>query len=350
MRVKTPVLATEFKPKGSSELLVAANGEINASNKKDLLQRGLQLAMAAGRGEVETSAMRNERAFKHRQLVEAIFNSPETHKELGEVMAQNLYATSNRRGFARKFLARQELTQGESPRVKLRNKDTTVVYSTSPTRVETQVVRDKLFTPPEIDLEARPYIEQREINTSAGDVLEEKYTEAMEAIMVGEDRLWYMQANETVGILNDLTIVSGTLTPLTLAEVRNQVTRWNLPAAHVLMASDLYADIIGDSSFIAAIEPVSRHELIMTGELAVLYGMAITTDGYRHQEHRVLSAGEFFVISDQVTHGTYTDRGGIDTEVLTPATEKIPGRGWYMHESYSSVIANARSVAKGIRR
>ncbi len=350
MRVKTPVLATEFKPRGSSELLVASNGEINASNKKDLLQRGLQLAMATARGDVETSSMRNERANKHRQLVEAMFNSPDVHKELGEVMAQNLYATSNRRGFARKFLARQELTQGETPRVKLRNKDTTVVYSTSPTRVETQVVRDKLFTPPEIDLEARPYIEQREINTSAGDVLEEKYTEALEAIMVGEDRLWYMQANETVGILNDLTIVSGTLTPLTLAEVRNQVTRWNLPASNVLMASDLYADIIGDSSFIQAIEPVSRHELIMTGELATLYGMSITTDGYRHQEHRVLSAGEFFVISDPVTHGVYTDRGGIDTEVLTPATEKIPGRGWYMHESYSSVIANARSVAKGIRR
>lgn len=350
MKSKTPVLVTEFRPRGSSELLVASNGEINASNKKDLLQRSLQLATAAARGEVETSEQRNARAFKHRQLVEAMFNSPEVHRELGEIMAQNLYATSNRRGFARKFLARQELTQGETPRVKLREKDTTVVYSTSPTRVETQVVRDKLFTPPEVDLQSRPYVEQREINTSAGDVLEEKYTEAMEAIMVGEDRMWYRQANESVGIVNDLTIVSGTLTPLTLAEVRNQVTRWNLPAAHVLMASDLYADIIGDASFIQAIEPVSRHELIMTGELAVLYGMAITTDGYRHNQHRVLSAGEFMVISDASTHGSYTDRGGIDTEVLTPATEKIAGRGWYMHESFSCVIANARSIAKGIRR
>jgi hypothetical protein len=83
------------------------------------------------------------------------------------------------------------------------------------------------------------------------------------------------------------------------------------------MASDLYNDIIGDTDFIQAIEPVARHELIMTGELAVLYGMAITSDAYRHPEHRVLSQGEFFAISDATTHGQYTDRGGIDTEIRT---------------------------------
>ncbi len=350
MKFKSPVLATEFRAPGSMEMIVASNGEVNAGSKKELLSRTLQLLTAQSQGKVETAAERNANAVRNKHLVEAIFNSPEAHRELGEVMAQNLYATSNRRGFARKFLARQELTQGDMPRVKLRRKDVSVVYSTSPTRVESQIVRDKLFTPPEIDLEARPYIEQRELNTSAGDVLEEKYTEAMEAIMVGEDRLWYQGANAAVGIDNDLIVVSGTLTPLTLAEVRNQVTRWNLPAANLLIASDLYGDIIGDPSFIQAIEPVSRHELIMTGELAVLYGMSITTDGYRHPEHRVVGRGEFFVISDQATHGMYTDRGGIDSEVLTPATEKIAGRGWYMHESYSSVIANTRSVAKGIRR
>jgi hypothetical protein len=216
--------------------------------------------------------------------------------------------------------------------------------------VESQIIRDKVFYPPEVSIEARPFVQQHEINTSASDVLEEKYAEAMEGIMVGEDRLWYKQANEAVGLENDLSIISGTLTPLTLMEVRQQVARWNLPVPSLLMASDLYVDIVGDTTFIAAIEPVARHELIMTGELAVLYGMAITSDAYRHQEHRVLSAGEFFAISDQQTHGQYTDRGGIDTEVLTGATEKMAGRGWWMHESYSSIIANARSVAKGIRR
>lgn len=350
MRSKTPVLATEFKFAGSNESAVGRNGELNASNKRELMQKQLQLLQASAQGQIETADARHERSRKSRQLVEAAFNSEAAHRELGETLGNNLYQTANRRGFARKLLARQDLVNGQWPAVKLRNKDVTVVYSTSPTRVESQTVRDKLFTPPEIILQARPFIEQRELNTSTGDVLEEKYTEAMEAIMVGEDRLWYMAANNTVGLENDLTIISGTLTPQMLMEVRQNVAGWNLPVPTLLMASDLYVDIVGDPQFIQAIEPVARHELIMTGELAVLYGMGITSDAYRHQEHRVLSKGEFFAVSDPTTHGQYTDRGGIDTEVLTAATEKIPGRGWLMMESYSSVIANPRSVAKGIRR
>lgn len=352
MKSRTPVLATDFRAAPGGELLVGKNGEVNASSKKDLLRQQLALLQATSNGEIATmdTMQRLQRQSRNKQLVEAMFNSKDAHKELGELMAQNLYQTANRRGFARKFLARQDLVQGSIPMVKLRKKDVTVVYATSPTKTETAIVRDKVFTPPEFIIEARPFVEQREINTSPGDVLEEKYTEAMEAIMVGEDRLWYAQANETVGMDNDLSVISGTLTPLTLMEVRTQVARWNLPVPNLLMAADLYNDIVGDASFIQAIEPVSRHELIMTGELAVLYGMAITSDAYRHPEHRVLSQGEFFAVSDPTTHGQYTDRGGIDTEVLTGATEKMAGRGWWMYESYSNVIANARSVAKGIRR
>jgi hypothetical protein len=349
MKSKTPVLATDYRSLPGAERLVGSNGDLNASSKRDLLQQQLKLLAATANGEVEP-VERMQRQSRNRELVKAMFNTESAHRELGEALAQNLYQTANRRGFARKFLARQDLVPGGIPMVKLRKKDVTVVYSTSPTKTESQIVRDKLFTPPEFILEARPFVEQRELNTSTGDVLEEKYTEAMEAIMVGEDRLWYAGANDTVGLDNDLSIISGTLTPLTLMEVRTQVARWNLPVPNLLMAADLYNDIVGDSSFIQAIEPVARHELIMTGELAVLYGMAITSDAYRHPEHRVLSQGEFFAVSDPQTHGQYTDRGGIDTEVLTGATEKMAGRGWWMYESYSNVIANARSVAKGIRR
>jgi len=349
MRVKTPVIATEYRFQGSNERAVGANGELNANSKRDLLQRQLQLVQATANGEV-TTASKLERAKKSRELIEAMFNNDAVHKELGETMGRDLYLTANRRGFARKFLSRQDLLPGQFPVVKLRRKDVTVVYATSPTKTESQITRDKIFTPPEVILEARPFIELREINTSTSDVLDEKFGEALEAIMVGEDRLWKRQADSTIGLDNDLSIISGTLTPLTLMEVRQNVARWNLPVPSLLMASDLYTDIVGDTTFIQAIEPVARHELIMTGELAVLYGMSITSDAYRHPEHRVLNQGEFYAISDPITHGQYTDRGGVDTEAISGATEKMPGKGWWVYESYSSVIGNTRSVAKGIRQ
>jgi hypothetical protein len=349
MKRKLPVVASEYRFAGNAERAIGLNGELNASSKKDLMQQQLKLLAATSNGEVETAEVRRKREAVNKQLVQAAFADNEALRELGEVMAADLYQAQNRRGFCRKFLARQDVVQGSIPMVKLRKKDVIAVMSTSATQVQTQVIRDKLFTPPEITLIARPFIEQHEINTSSGDVLQEKYMEAMEAIMVAEDRLWYNMANETVGIDNLLTVISGTLSPITLAEVRNNVGRWSLPIPHMLMASDLYNDIIGDTDFIQAIEPVARHELIMTGELAVLYGMAITSDAYRHPEHRVLSQGEFFTISDATTHGQYSDRGGIDTEVTTTATENVVGRGWVMSEAFSAVIANTRSVSKGYR-
>ncbi len=349
---KTPVVASDYKFPGSSERVVASNGEINASSKKDALSQGLRLMQATARGEVasESTLAQAERASKSKELVLAMWNNERVHKEIGEVMGADLYQTANRRGISRKFLMRQDLIPGQFPMVKLRRQDVVAVYATSPTRTESQIIRDKLFTPPEIIIEARPFIEQTEINTSVGDVLDEKYGEALEATVVAEDRLWKKLADDTIGLANDLTIVSGTLTPLTLMEVRQQVAQWNLPVPNLFMASDLYVDIVGDSSFIQAIEPVSRHELIMTGELAVLYGMGISSDGYRHPEHRVLNQGEFYAVSDPKTHGQYTDRGGIETEIITGATEKRAGKGWWVYESYSAVIGNARSCAKGLRR
>lgn len=345
------VAAVDYKAPGSGEYLVGRNGEVNASSKKDLLSQQLKLVQASARGDVflNEASERAQRSQRNRQLVQAMFNSEAVHKELGEVMAADLYQAQNRRGFSRKFLARQDLVNGQFPTVKLRRKDVIATYATSATKTETQVIRDKLFQPPEIIIDARPFVDQRELNTSPSDVLDEKYSEALEAIMVGEDRLWRSAADSTVGLDNDLTVISGTLTPLTLMQVHTNVARWSLPVPQLLIAADLYNDIVGDSSFIQAIEPVARHELIMTGELAVLYGMTITSDAYRHPEHRVINQGEFYAVSDPVTHGQYTDRGGIETEVISGATEKIAGRGWWMYESFSLVIANSRSIAKGLR-
>jgi hypothetical protein len=118
----------------------------------------------------------------------------------------------------------------------------------------------------------------------------------------------------------------------------------------MLLASDLYQDIIGNSEFYSAIDPVARHELLLTGELATMYGMTLTSDAYRHPEHRVLSQGEFFVISDSLNHGAYSDRGGVQSQPIDISTEGVPGRGWVIHEPLAMAIANSRSVSKGIRR
>lgn len=346
---RTPVVASEYRFEGSNLRALGSNGELNASNKRDLITQQARFLRAASQGEVITAADMQQREAVDRELIHAAFNDKDAHRVLGERMADSLYITANRQGFMRKYLARIQVDQGTVPRFPLRTKNVTAVYSTSPTRVESYITRDKWYTPPELSIIARPFVTQNELNQSAGDVLQEKFVESTEAIMVAEDRLWYNQNNQLVGVDNNLSIISGQLTPYTLMQTANQVTRWGLKAPHILIASDLYVDIIGNSEFYNAIDPVARHELLLTGEIATMYGMTITSDSYRHPEHKVLNQGEFFVISESLNHGAYSDRGGLISSPTDITVEKIPGKGWVMHEEIAIQVANSRSVAKGIR-
>lgn len=349
---RTPVAASEFRFIGASERAVGANGELNASSKRELISKQMQFLQASSSGQVTTNAeaTRLEAQSKvNRELITAAFNDSAAHRVLGERMADSLFITANRQGFMRKYLARVQVNQGTVPRFPLRTKNVTAVWSTSPTRIDSQITRDKWYTPPELSIVARPFVTQNELNQSAGDVLQEKYVEATEAIMVAEDRLWYNQVNALVGIDNNLSIVSGQLTPFTLMQVATNVTRWGLKVPNILLASDLYQDIIGNSEFYNAIDPVARHELLLTGELAVMYGMTLTSDAYRHPEHKVLNQGEFFCISEALNHGAYSDRGGLSSSPTDIVNEKIPGKGWVIHEEIAISVANSRSVSKGVR-
>jgi hypothetical protein len=63
----------------------------------------------------------------------------------------------------------------------------------------------------------------------------------------------------------------------------------------------------------------------------------------------VLNQGEFYVISDTLNHGAYSDRGGLQSQPTDISIERIPGKGWVLFESLAVSVANSRSVAKGIR-
>ena len=345
-------VATNMRLPGQSGMMVGNNGEVNASSQADLMAQVAKLMEVAANTHVmteEQAVSKQELAAAHRNQVLAAFDNAEKLSELGEVLAEELYITGNREGFARRFLARQELTQGQLPQARVRMKNVVAVTSASATRVESQLVRDNDIFPPEFYISARPYIEKRDIDRSNTDILEEKYIEALESIMVGEDRSWRNMADATVGAENDMTNVAGTLGPASLGAIRNQVTRWGIPARFWLIANDLWSDLTSNTEWSGLINPVAQHELLLTGQLGTVLGMEVISDAFRHEQHKVLSAGEMYVIGAPENHGQYTDRGGIESQPLDGSQESIPGRGWFMNESVSMLIANARSVAKGKR-
>jgi len=349
---RTPVAASDFKAKGQDTRVVGSNGEINASSKKDLWNQNMKFIQAAASGQVVSDAtVQSSQEFnrRNRELLVAAFNDKDAYRILGEKMAESLYITCNRQGFLRKFLARNDVQQGTVPRFSMRTKNVTAVYSTSPTQIDSQITRDKWFYPPEFQIVARPFVPENEINQSSDDVLQEKYVEATEAVMVAEDRLLYNASKAVIGLDNELSILSGSLTPFTFAQTLNKVQRWGLKAPYVLLATDFFQDIIGNSDFQNAIDPVARHELLLTGELGVMYGATLVSDAYRHPEHKVLSQGEFFVYADSVNLGAYSDRNGLQSAPTDIVVEKVPGRGWAIWESFAMTVANSRAVAMGYR-
>lgn len=350
--VKTEV-ATDYRLPGRREQLVGNDGHLNGSSKKDILHTLAALIEETQNGTHVVTASQAEQQVamqkKHRELVQAAFSSDDEHAELGAILTDEINYAANKQGFARKLLKRQELQQGQYPQALMPFQNVMAVVATGPVQCETQIVRNKRFWPQEFYVEARPYMEQREIDQTNTDILQEKYLEALEGIMVQEDRTWRAMALQTIGIVNAPTDIVGDLTPAGLSQVRNLLISQRIPATEWVIAADLWNDIIGGQQFMSGVDPVTRHEVVLTGELGKLLGMTITTDAFRHPYHKVLSAGEFWVCSSPDYHGQFTDRGGVVAEPIGMATERVPGRGWAMFETVSMVIANAGSLAYGRR-
>lgn len=344
---------SEFRLPGRNGRVVGHNGEINASDKRELAMTIAALLQESAGGtqfQTEEAAVKHEElAKKHRELVSAAFSDPVRHRELGAELALEIYISANKEGFMRRLCNRQDVVQGQFPQIQMRMKNVYAVAMGSASSIELQYIRDNWFFPQEFYVQARPYIEKRDIDRSNTDILEQKYIEGLEAIMVQEDRYWYNLAKATIGQANDSTAIVGTLNPAGLTAIRSLVTRWQIPTGTCLIASDIWNDIVSDTGFQNIIDPVSKHELLLTGYLGQILGMGILTDGFRHPTHHVLNQGDIFAVGQPIYHGAYTDRGGIESLPIDAAITGIPGRGWQMDESLSLVVANVRSVAYGNR-
>jgi hypothetical protein len=345
--------ASELKFANSKELAFGSDGHLNASDNKDLFQqiaRLIEVSNTGNRVMMDNQLQeQTEKARIHREAVMAAFEDENAHKELGEVIVNELRMTNYREGFATRFLGKQELTQGQWPMAQVRNLDVVAGTYSSAAMVEHQLIRDKYLWLQEFYITARIFIEERDLNVATTDLLEEKYIEGLNATMVQMDRFWKKLVDSLVGTANTLTIDTSRLSPTTLTATKSKVTNWGLTAYNWLIASDLWQDIVSDPGFQAIIDPVSKNELLLTGKLGEILGMTITSDAFRHPEHKVLNAGEHYVVSQQITHGLYTDRGGVTALPLDSTQVAIPGRGWMLSQTTSMGVVNNRSIAKGVR-
>ncbi len=344
-------------PRTSAMPLVASNGEFNATNKREVMQAVATLHNLFQSGQVHAEEMNGSdpntvmevRAARAKRLHEAYADrSGQAWQALGEVIGDEIWQTLGREGFARKTLLLKPLGKGETGRLRVRKKDVVSFFVTADPNVIASQVRQFYVYPPEFYLISMIVIEDKEIEQASGDLLDDKYQDGLEQILVREDNVWLNLARQAAPTSNDLFFFN-TFTPTVFSEMRTQVARWGIPVTTSLIAFDLWNDIIADTEFSSWFDPVSKHEIVLEGSLGSLLGVQLITDAFRHETLKVLSEGEVFFLGAPQTLGGITQRRELVTQSIDKYNQGIPERGWFMQQIEGMSIVNDRALTRGQR-
>lgn len=220
--------------------------------------------------------------------------------------------------------------------------------ATTPSGRPQSVIRQSWIYPPEFYLSASPMIEIKELESASGDLLEEKYEDALEQILVAEDRVWKTLADTAAAVTNTLTYFNN-LTPSVFSSLRTQVARWPLPVTQCLLSFSLWDDIIAHTDFSGWFDPVSQFQIVTEGYLGNLMGVSLHSDAFRDPNLQVLTDGEIYMCSAPQTLGAITQRSELTAEPIDKFDISQPSRGWYMYACEGMAIVNSRGIAKGIK-
>ena len=351
LRDGAPVSELKFG-KSNQRMLDSTSGEFNANDTKDLLKQIGNLMTAVANGDVKQESVSSveESNMRRDLVVEALADDTGAKwASLGAGIAQQINEEASRQGFLRNIMVANTLRTGDIARIPMPAHEALAVVATAANNVGYQTIRQRVFTPAEFEIVADVRVEALDLEQVSGDLLEHAYNDGLQAMMVQEDRLWKQMADATVGSVNPLEYIAGELTTKNLGRLRQAVAGWNLPATTAIIANDFWSDIIGSNDFATFLDPITKYDLALNGQLGTMVGMSLITDAFRQPNQKVLNAGEIYVVASPENHGGYTTRGGIRSNPTNGANQGNSTRGWFMSNPFSAALTNVRSVAKGKR-
>ena len=343
----TPALHARFR--GSNERIVGDNGEITAGSKKELMARLVEIANMVQSGDLtlnDNVEVASDGRTKDEVLRDG-WENPSEWAEIGAAISGEITTRVEREGFMRQVLARYEIGANSIPRIRVHVPNVRAIASRGVTQIWPQFVRDRYMTAEEFHIVANPRVEKLEIYQGSPSILEDKFFEGLEAIMVTEDIVLKKQADLAVALYNDPVYYAGETTPLVIAQVMQKVSANRLPIGSIIVGTNVLLDFLVGSAFSNYMDPVSRYEIIQTGRIGQWYGADVITDGFREPTLAVLDPGEFYVFAQPKYVGGYTDRGPVESTPQDMTGMHVPARGWTLEETVSITVANAKAVAKG---
>ena len=332
--------------------MVNASGDINAYDNTDLarkisaLHAGVESGDIAGTG---TNVLTEEEKKERHAFFSAGFSDPSSDsvKIVAEVFNEDIVETMNRTGFTTQLIARKDLTQGVPNQIKLRRKDIVAFQVTNDGEGITQHVGQEFFYPKTYKLQCHWLVDETELDHAGPELLDDKYQDSLEAILVRQDNILRTAMLATVGTFN-APVAFGTFTPSVVSSMRTQIMANGLPAANMTFSFDIWDDMITGSAFQEFWEPVHKYQLIMDGKIGSLLGMNLITDGFRVETLKVLEAGEVFVTATPAALGQRGVFRDVESTEVNQYPLGIAKRGGYLLGTESMHVMD-RAVVYGRR-
>lgn len=342
---------TEANFRNSGEKVVGRDGNINAGSTREVMAKLLEISQMIASGEMFTdvSHVATPDMPSNAQVLAQAYNDPEAWAELGSDLAAEIQERLMRDGFMRTVFDRGEAQEGSIPRVRIRTPNVRAVVSRGPGQTYAQYVRDRYAQVDEFTVSSNVRVMDLEMHQGSGDILEDKFYEAQEQILVAEDRVVTGLFRAATGIYNAPTYFSGAFTPTVLQGLRQSITDWRLPASTFLFANDILSDLLVGNDFSTWFDPITKYEIVQTGRIGSLLGLSLITDGYREENLQVLNAGESYMLTAPNMLGVYTDRGPVRSEPVSAYADGVAARGWALSEHISAMLANAKGIASASR-
>jgi hypothetical protein len=334
-------------------------GDLNASGYHDALSQINRIMQGVETGSIRLDKDESieEAGLKKKlndQLLAAFKDHSEQGKnawaEIGSTIGLDVTETAERQGIARRHLARADLTQSNTPRIRVRTRDVRAYSTTGAGAIQREYVRDRYLYPPEYNVVANVRVLDEELYTGAADLLDEVFLRAQEAVAVKEDIDYMTAIRNLTGVVNPMVLLVGGLSPSNLATMHVTVNSWNLTPATLTIGSGIWSDILGNATgFANVFDPVTRYELYREAKLGRILGLDIITDGFKAPAQRVLTPVEVLLTAVPTELGGFSDRGPVRAVPVDSYGQGELGRGWLMSERISQSIANLRGYCYGKR-
>jgi len=339
--------------------LVGSNGEYNAGSDRQLAEVVDGIVKLARRGEIhyeagtettaqDVSAWNQEGHLVQAALAERVPSQEGPFQVLGEVFTDSVSETMGRMGFTNKVVAQQDVAEGGTARVRIRQKDVTSWLMLTDGHTVESLIRQKYIYPRGYNIETLVMMGEDEIHEAGAQIIEEKYNDALEATMVRDDNITKFLLDQAADTQNDV-IAFNAFTPNVFVTLRNQIWQWSLPVPHCLMAIDLWDDLFADQDWARWYSPIEKHELAVEGKLGRLADIEIITDGFRYDTLQVLDPGEVYFLSSPATLGVKANMIALNSTVVDQRMLGRAARGWFIFLRQATIIGNANGVSKGIR-